>query len=589
MIEIVATPGGEPSLRVDRRFVHSRRDPRTEARRFLDSQRKATFHGTIIIVGAGLGYLTEEARRAFPGSRVIALHLSPSCRANSVSRADATWDPSLGSDAGAFLLSVLAEEALPGLLTLFWRPALAAFPEVARVVEERVHHALTRLNAGVATTGYFGPRWFRNALANYLNIDTWCRLEQTELPVVVAAPGPSLSRVVPALQQARERFVLVAAASALLPLERAGVLPDLVVHQDGGYYSGEHLRHTAAAPQTAGREDRHGEPTERVVVQPLSARPLPGRTAPVVWLSYDHPADVLLRDHADSPYLDIGQLGTVTATATRLALTLTTGPVYLAGVDMATRDIISHIRGHSFEEYHLARSDRMSPLLTTLLARAVDREGADTRRPDGWRVAVDLEIYADWFTMHASEGAGNATAAAAAATDTHTGRLRRLEPSPVDLGIPSASLSDLAAHPPMERSRHRPGESRLAVRRIATPPRQERARRLDAALERWRGEVTRSISVTPGEPEVPGAFMRLPGEIRNLARHLALPEVLRVDRLERGQTQPNEPARKRRHPAENGELAEAYRELRDRLIHTIARMEEHLRGKRGRVRGSTPE
>ncbi len=599
MIELVATPGGEPSLRVDRRYVHSRRDPRTEARRFLDSRKKSEFHPTVLVVGAGLGYLIEEAHRAFPGCRVIALYLSAACRAHSIARAAEAWDPSDPTDAGAFLLNVLEEDALPGLLALFWRPALAAFPDTAHDVEKRVRQGLNRLNAALATAGYFGPRWFRNALANYLNTDAWCRLNRTDLPVVVAAPGPTLSLVIPALRDARSRFVLVAAASALLPLERADVTPDLVVHQDAGFYSGEHLRHRAAAPHgesASGRSAGDGGAVDRaaagrdsvgsgiVMVQPLSARPVPEVAASVAWISYDHPADALLRDHDDAPYLALGQLGTVTATATRLALNLTTGAVYLAGVDMAAKDLQSHVRGHSFEEYHLGQTDRLHPALTTHLGRSITRENGSDTGADGWRVSADLEIYADWFTRLAEESRGpdqGATAGADAgdrpeATPHESGRLRRLAPSPVDLGIPIATLSELTALPLPDDSDHAHSVPPGLVRQVTPPPERERARRIAAALEAWRRAIEQSMSTMAATPATPGRAMRLPTHVRNLAWHLALPELLRVDRLERGASREDSSHASASGPTESGEIADAIYALRKRLLSTIDRMEARL-------------
>jgi hypothetical protein len=640
MIEVVATPGGDPSLRVDRRYVHSRRDPRSEARRFLDSQKKSEFHPTVLVVGAGLGYLIEEAHRAFPGCRVIALYLSETCRANSGARAEESWDPSCPTDAGAFLLNVLEEDELPGLLSLFWRPALSAFPDAAHEVETRVRQALNRLQASLATTGYFGPRWFRNALANYLNTDEWCRLNRTNLPVVVAAPGPTLSLVIPALREARERFVLIAAASALLPLERAGVTPDLVVHQDAGFYSGEHLRHRAAEPHgesasgpgavdrglvdrgmvnraasdrgmvnraasDRGTVDGGSAGAGIVMVQPLSARPVPGVPASVAWMSYDHPADALLREHEDSPFLALGQLGTVTATATRLALNLTTGTVYLAGVDMAARDLRSHARGHSFEAYHLDRTERLHPILTTYLGGTIARESGNNPGVNGWRVSADLDIYAGWFARLSEEingpgsesnppasapdasGMGAAAdrgAAAYGGASSHGGapaqgggRLRRLEPSPVDMGIPIATLSELTALAPPEDGGYGRSEPAGVAQQVTPPPKRERLRRLADAIQAWRRAVEESIPGLTGGERTRGRVMTLPRQVRNLAWHLALPELLRIDRLERSapradSTHPETPG-----PARGAETADAIDALRQRLLSTLDRIEALLR------------
>lgn len=495
--ELIPTRSGETSLRIKGKYLHSRRDPATEAQRFLASQTGQRTPATVLLVAPGLGYLSREVRRRFPSARIITLHLSTFARNHAVFSPGEVWDPSRSEPVDRFLSRLLREEDLPGLLPLFWRPGLAAFPDVAESVQEAVHTILSRLNANLATLGTFGPRWFRNALANYLRSDHWAVIEPGHKPIVVVAPGPSLEAILPTLRRTRQSLVILAPASALRPLMHQDMLPDLVIHQDAGFFSGEHLRHLAGDPVAA-----------RVpLLQAQSARPLPALPFPRSWILYDHPAQVLFA-RTGSPAVAPGQeLGTVTATASAWALARSRAPVYLAGVDLATRDIQSHVRGHAFDSYHRSRESRLAPAETVPLSRIAGTpsvspspEKAGTGGSTSWRSAADLSVYAGWFRSLTADG-----------------RLRRLLPSPVDLGLPEASLRELESYPKTGTTGlHRP---------VPVPDRRDRR---DAAVRQLRSWQSAVLSASDELADHADAAAGLP----SLLRHLALSEVLQAERAD---------------------------------------------------------
>ena len=84
--ELIPTRSGETSLRIKGKYLHSRRDPATEAQRFLASQTGQRTPATVLLVAPGLGYLSREVRRRFPSARIITLHLSTFAR-NQIGRA----------------------------------------------------------------------------------------------------------------------------------------------------------------------------------------------------------------------------------------------------------------------------------------------------------------------------------------------------------------------------------------------------------------------------------------------------------------------------------------------------------------------
>jgi len=543
VVTVVTAASGDATLKVDGRFLHSRRDPRTEARRFLTSQLQGQHPRIVLIVGAGLGYLTAAAREVCPGCSVLAVHLAEDTRRRAVAQADETWSPSAMEPVSRFLARSIDEEDFPALVTVFWKPAFDAYPETADAVGSAVRSVTSRLNASLSTSGYFGPRWFRNAVVNYLKANRWLTPTSTTLPIVVAAPGPTLAGLLEALREGRGLILLMAVASAAKPLVKAGLTPDLIVHQDAGFFTREHLR---------------GITPDIPRVQPLSAKPTTPYPCRVAWLRYDHPLDALLWDEATEKAVAMPQMGTVTATAVRLALAMTRNSVYLAGVDMASRDLQSHVKGHPFESYFHSRSLRTEPYLQMALSRTIHatRVGdADSEADIRWRASADLHIYADWFRgLHAED------------------RLYRLSPSPVDLGLRHISadvLSVPSGEPAVGTSSSAP------FRATPAPPSDERRRRLEQLLRKWRHMAESDLKLTQAP------LRELPQGLRSVCRQLALAEYLHVDRLERtgkpsAADQASDNSAMDTESPTHERLGEAYRRLHSRIDATLKHFLERL-------------
>ena len=82
----------------------------------------------------------------------------------------------------------------------------------------------------------------------------------------------------------------------------------------------------------------------------------------------------------------IPQRGTVTATAVELAFVLTTGNIYLAGLDFSASDIRTHARPYSFDNLFYNRANRFVPFYSESYARSrLIHQGGS------------MDIYAAWF------------------------------------------------------------------------------------------------------------------------------------------------------------------------------------------------
>jgi hypothetical protein len=86
------------------------------------------------------------------------------------------------------------------------------------------------------------------------------------------------------------------------------------------------------------------------------------------------------------PYIAMTQRGTVSASALDLAFTLSDNEVFIAGIDLANRDIRSHARPYSLDRFMEEKAERINPVYSQIYKRSsLLKEGGS------------YDIYASWF------------------------------------------------------------------------------------------------------------------------------------------------------------------------------------------------
>jgi len=203
---------------------------------------------------------------------------------------------------------------------------------------------------------------------------------------VIAASGPSLDDGFGWLADHRDRFDLWALPSSFEPLVRRGLVPDAGVTTDPGFWAGEHLQCLAG--------------TEVPVLAALGSAPEPGRRdRPTLLFAQGNPIEAALLEALGGPFPEVPSQGTVAVSALRLALEATTGPVFIAGLDLAFRDLRGHTSPHTADRRVEATQGRMAPAEGLWAQRLLD-QGVQTH--EGVRTSPALVTYAGWFRQRAS-------------------------------------------------------------------------------------------------------------------------------------------------------------------------------------------
>jgi len=280
-----------------------------------------------------------------------------------------------------------------------WRPSLNYYKTgYVKLLSDAVEY-IKREDAGKRTVAAFGKRWFKNFFRNLRNIQKTLLYREMNIPVIVCGSGPCLEKALPLVRQLQEKCLIIAASSSALALVHGGVTADIVITTDGGSWALRHIyncfRRSVSVSQhgwfmdnsTSGNDTVSGLKDQVFLAANLCAA-LPSQCGSLPQLILNDGSlwqSVVLRE-LSLPSVIIPQRGTVTASAIDLALLLTSGNIYLAGMDLSVMDIRTHVRPYGFDYLFSGDADRFSPVYSQIFFRS-----GHIRSGGGFGV------YAAWF------------------------------------------------------------------------------------------------------------------------------------------------------------------------------------------------
>jgi hypothetical protein len=369
---------GLPTVFLGPLAIHSNYDPEKEARRYINSLGLKKGGRIFIFIEPGLGYAVRELRRRVPRGLMLALH----CSAAFADRtgADAEWHPQCGTGLADFLAAHIDDDDAPFVQLVEWKPSMNAYGSLYSGLVSCCAVFLKRSAANARTAAYFEKKWKKNTERNLRFQKKVLGFTPGNCPVLITGSGPGLEPVLPLIRDVAEKktaFIL-AASSSVPALLSAGIEPSLMLSSDGGNWAKYHLLDALrlwGSCRSAG--------SGPLLAASVSAA-LPSQYAALPLLLVGHepgPAQ-----GGTIPRLILPQRGTVTALALDLALVLSSGPLYFAGMDLQNDDIKSHARPYALDYYVNAGTSRLDPPYSRFYKR-MEKAGALTV----------LEIYASWF------------------------------------------------------------------------------------------------------------------------------------------------------------------------------------------------
>lgn len=372
-IVFTKSANGEATCTCNSIRIHSAYNPSQEALRFVQSIKCDFEPGYIMMTGPGLSYTAVYLRKIFPCTKIVALHY-----ATEFSVTEKLWDKCFyytgeGIPLSEQIFNYMGEEGVTSCLFLAWKPSDDALPEESRHCWQQIRTAVIKSRNVLATRSFFARRWVKNAIRFSLFVNETRYFQKGTAPVVICASGRSLESSIPFIKEHRGRFFLIAVSSALLPLVQRGIIPDLCITTDGGYWAKRHI--SFALKQHP--EIPLAMPSESAIFLSLL-----GNTA-IVPLNYGDGISESFTSEFGLPVTRAYRNGTVSGTAAQLALSLTDGRVYFCGLDLAPSKGSSHTRPNQLELDDSLSDNRLCP--------------ADNRLAPRSFASSSLNIYRNWF------------------------------------------------------------------------------------------------------------------------------------------------------------------------------------------------
>jgi len=323
-----------------------------------------------------MGYLIPVLREKFKDSKIIALHADSSFReqcgyTEKVSALHCAQD----SNVQDFLEKEIPDTDTSRIRIIEWRPSLNYYREAYVKLLSQAVEFIKRADAGKRTVSAFGRRWVKNFFRNLGIIEQTLLCKTADIPVIITGSGPGLEKALPAIRETREQTLLIASSSSTMALANGGITPDIVIAADGGAWA---LRHFYPYFRTGG--------SSALAANLCAALPSQCALMPVLIINDGSFWQSIALHELSLPSVMISQKGTVTAAAVELALQLSGGNIYLAGMDLSARDIRTHARPYSFDHLFFEKACRFTPVYSQGFTRSrLLKEGGS------------LDIYTAWF------------------------------------------------------------------------------------------------------------------------------------------------------------------------------------------------
>ncbi|MBO7174696.1 MAG: DUF115 domain-containing protein [Spirochaetaceae bacterium] len=358
---------GKQTCTVNGIRLHSAYDPVKEAQRFVSGIDFGFIPKLIVVTEPALSYCVDFLRQTYPDAILVAIRFT-----HDFDEYNYLWDKVFDYDNVIQILNIYGEDVVLAAGFLSWQPSQQVYSEEYNYCWQQIKNLVQTSRDILGTRAYFGKRWLKNTISFCSRVKNTSTIEPGTAPILLVASGPSLKSSLDYIIKYRDSFFLIALSSALSPLLAAGIQPDICISTDGGYWAKRHIDF-CSIPLAL--------PAEAAIAAQLFEKN-------IIPLKYGDAPESELLDICKIPSLQALRNGTVSGTALELALTLTTGPVFACGLDLATAVGFQHCQPNRLEMAAEAKDQRLTPKETRLFPQQLPSQS--------------LEIYAQWFVSQST-------------------------------------------------------------------------------------------------------------------------------------------------------------------------------------------
>ncbi len=384
---------GEETCQQQDRFFHSSYNPSREAQNFVNSLTCPFKPNVVIAIEPGLSYILPPLKERFPQAEFICISVCD--QFDSLGKRTVTdskgktfsWDLIIPYTSDENLLaeklySFLGEEKLCTCLVASPKTSDDFFPNETGICWKAIKQTILKARDVLYTRSYFSQRWLKNTVKFISYSNHYLGLQSTQKDIIIAASGPSLQGSLPFIKKHRHSFYLIALSSGLSPLLSYGITPDLLLSTDGGFWAKKHINYPGLQNQVSSLV--YALPCEAAISSTIL------QEHSIVPLTYDHSLGKELMDLCHIPYGLVMRNGTVSGTATCLALSLTNKNIYLCGVDLESVAGFQHTQPNQLDMENSTKSKRTRPEESRLVSSQFNSDAS-------------LAIYRSWFASESEK------------------------------------------------------------------------------------------------------------------------------------------------------------------------------------------
>lgn len=378
-IEFETARDGNKTCKINSVFIHSKYSPVTEAQRFADSQQISFKADFVFIIEPCLSYCALPLRNRFPSAKLIAIRFCEEFKESDILFDEVYYatEKEKRISSGEYFFSKYGEESFSYSLFTAWEPAAKVFHDETIEVLHSLKEALAKAHSVLATRNFFEKKWLKNSIRNIsLSNKLISFSKKGTCPAVICASGPSLKEVIPFLQKQHDIFI-IALSSAVSPLLKNGITPDICFSTDGGFWAKFHLNGIQRNRKLKLVLGLEGETNKSVC-----------RENELLLLDYgDCLLSSFLKENGFPSFHGL-RCGTVSGTALAFAEKITSGPVYFAGLDLSTAKGFQHTQPNELEIRNSASDSRVHPAELRLTRSEFSNQ------------KNSLKIYENWFKSY---------------------------------------------------------------------------------------------------------------------------------------------------------------------------------------------
>ena len=384
---------------------HSARDPQREAQKQLDHV-LGTDKRHIIFLGTGLGYILAEALKNPNIESLLVFETDPEIlyyclNITSIFKTSKdiyfylTPEPEL--DPLENILPFFQNKNLDKICVYNHRPSFQEPGSKFPLLEKQLGAIMHKRAINQATIIKFQGIWNKNIALNIKSILHGKTLNMLVEKlrgkfrnIVICGAGPSLELSYPEIRKFRNRFFLICADTAFIPLMKNKITPDLVISADPQW-----LNHFFALSPEAAECDWLMDP----VVCYQSTHYLDRLNASIYWWDNPFHLDQIIRDFKSRG--EIAHGGSVSTNAFDLARKLEPESIIMVGQDLSFSQKTAHVRGavlesmvffknnrfHGFEMHNLKQMKSLPP---RKVARCIDSK-------DILFTNDKMKVFIEWF------------------------------------------------------------------------------------------------------------------------------------------------------------------------------------------------